>query len=148
MTEKPNHHPDEATKNLEEQRLRLAKQLELPENTTSEQIDTLGKVREFSGHEEMLRTHFIDHIRIATCQPFSDDMSWSQINEIVEKLMFTLIQKESDEPDGPNLLKMMSAVHPDDYEEIDKKLCKILGLPGGSTEDLTECIQKGINFEK
>lgn len=133
---------------LETQRLELTKKLGLPENTTLEQMGILGKVRNFENHQESLHMHFIDRLRIITYQPFSDNMNWEQIHETLGKLIFSLMQDESDQPNNISILKMMGAIHEDDYAEIDKKLCALMGFPEGTSEEMVECVEKGMQSEK
>jgi hypothetical protein len=106
------------------------------------------KSKDFAKNEEALRAHFIKQLRVALLEPFSDAMSWQDIYEAIGRLIFTLTQKESDAPNDVSQLKMLAAVHPDDYEEVYKKACHQLGFPQSSLEELLTLVEKGIESER
>jgi hypothetical protein len=101
----------------------------------------------FEREHDHLRTHFIDRLRTMGLT-LSDETSWNNINELVGQALIALAKRESDNPRGIDLLKMLGAVHPDDMEVVYDQFCVEMGFPAGQYNDLCDCIEKGMSFER
>jgi len=147
-------------------RKQLIDQLKLPENTSLDAVSNYQSAFEFEEREVYLRGHFDSRLKTALASlGFSPEtvalavqtgkkphemLNWREISKAFDQLLAELLRRELKLPEGVTLEQVMkhSKATSDVFERVYGSMTAILIFPEGHYETVTDCIDKGIEYDQ